>query len=73
MNTSKNRLTISDVIKSFEDRIGGKFQPDRRFYEKIGTNQKRWGLIVKGKAEPFLSEAQRISDFFGVPLNQLVA
>lgn len=61
---------IEKVILKFEERISLKFVPDDRFYKKVGINQKRFGMIVKGKLEMYAYEAKSLSDFFGVSVNE---
>ncbi|MFA6126353.1 MAG: hypothetical protein WC699_03520 [Bacteroidales bacterium] len=49
-----------------------KFKPDRAFYQAIGINHKRWGLIYRGEIEPVVSELQRIADYFKVDFTELM-
>lgn len=64
---------IKIILSQYEDRIGGKFKPDRRFYDKVGINPKRFGQLRRGDKIPLLDEASRLSDFFSVPLATLCA
>lgn len=48
------------------------FKPNLDFYQKVGINQKRWGLIYKGKLEPTLTEVERVADFFKIPVTNFL-
>ena len=48
------------------------FRPDRSFYDSVKINQKRWGQIVKGKADPKLSELRAIADYFKIEVSELI-
>ncbi|WP_342084790.1 hypothetical protein [Dyadobacter sp. OTU695] len=63
---------IELAMRKYEERICGKFRPDRRFYLKVGINQKRFGQLMRQEKPIYLFEAQRLSDFFGVPLADIV-
>lgn len=71
--TMEHQTPISTTLAKYEDRIGGKFKPDKRFYEKVGINSKRFGQLVRGEKIPLLDEASRLSEFFSVPLTALCA
>lgn len=49
-----------------------RFKPNRRFYHKVGINQKRWGQIYRGETEPLISELQRIAIYFNVDIQTLI-
>ncbi len=66
-----NQTPIQNTLSQYEDRIGGKFKPDKRFYNKVGINSKRFGQLLRGEKIPLLDEAARLSDFFNVPIDQL--
>lgn len=68
-----DQTPIQSTLTQYEDRIGGKFKPDRRFYDKVGINPKRFHQLLRGDKIPLLDEASRLSDFFGVPLATLCA
>jgi hypothetical protein len=63
--------TLTSVLSQFEGQIGGKFKPDKRFYDRVGVNQKRFGQLVRGEKPMYLFEARNLSEFFSVPLEQL--
>lgn len=67
----KDQTPISTTLAKYEDRIGGKFKPDKRFYEKVGINSKRFAQLARGEKTPLLDEAVRLSEFFSVPLTTL--
>jgi transcriptional regulator with XRE-family HTH domain len=38
----------------------------------VKINQKRWGQIMKGKADPKLSELRAIATYFKVDITELI-
>ncbi|RAJ97590.1 hypothetical protein LX87_02493 [Larkinella arboricola] len=60
------------VLQGYEDRIGGRFKPDNRFYKKVKINQKRFGQLVRGEKPIFGFEARNLAMFFEVPLESLL-
>lgn len=69
----EHQTPISTTIAQYEDRICGKFKPDKRFYETVGINSKRFYQLVRGEKEPVASELVNLSKFFSVPLTTLCA
>ncbi|MBU1820768.1 MAG: hypothetical protein KKG00_04545 [Bacteroidetes bacterium] len=65
------KTPIQTALGQYEDQIGGKFKPDKRFYERVGINSKRFAQLVRGDKVPLLDEAARLSEFFNVPLQAL--
>ena len=63
--------TIKKIIKKREA-VGFVFKPEKSFYETVGINQKRWGQIYRGEAEPLVSELKAIALFFNVELTELI-
>lgn len=57
---------LEQVIAEFEDKILGKWEPDRRFYDKVGINQKRFGMLVRNEIDILLSETKALANFFGI-------
>lgn len=68
-----NQTPIQNALAQYEDRISGKFKPDKRFYEKVGINSKRFGQLLRGEKPPLLDEAAQLAEFFDVSLDQLCA
>lgn len=62
---------LHTAINSYEAITKSRFSPTKDFYESVGINRIRFWQLVKGKKEPLLSEAARLSDFFSVPLATL--
>lgn len=62
---------IKKMLEEYEKQVGLRLKPDKRFYSKVGINQKRFGQLVRGEKTPLLDEAARLSDFFNVPLQTL--
>jgi hypothetical protein len=44
------------------------FKPNRKFYESVGINSKRWGMLYRGDLEPTQSEIQALSEYFDIPV-----
>jgi hypothetical protein len=62
---------LGNALTQFENRIGGKFKPDKRFYNQVGVNQKRFGQLIRGEKPIYGYEARNLSEFFSVPLETL--
>ncbi|WP_138993478.1 hypothetical protein [Larkinella sp. C7] len=63
---------VKGALEGYENRIGGRFKPDNRFYQKVGINQKRFGQLVRGEKPILGFEARNLSNFFGVTLESLL-
>lgn len=66
------QTALQIVIDDYEVRGKSKFSPTKDFYASIGINRIRFWQIVKGKKEPLISEAAKLSDFFSIPLESLI-
>ena len=67
-----NQNNLSMALHQYEDRIKGRFKPDRRFYNSVGINQKRFGQLLRGEKPIMGFEARNLSQFFGVSLESLI-
>lgn len=63
---------VQEALQGYENRIGGRFKPDSRFYQKVGINQKRFGQLVRGEKPIMGFEARNLSQFFGVSLESFL-
>jgi hypothetical protein len=63
---------LSMALQGYEDRIKGKFKPDRRFYTAVGINQKRFGQLVRGTSDITRTEILALSRFFEIPVTDLL-
>lgn len=64
---------IQRVVTEYENRIGTAFKPTpERFYKRVGVNQKRFGQLLRGEKEPVTSELRTLSQFFQVPITELI-
>ncbi len=70
--TDSTITPVASAFHSYQDRIGGQFKPDKRFYDKVGINRKRFGQILRGEKPLFTHEARSLSDFFSVPVTDLL-
>jgi hypothetical protein len=62
---------VKIALTQYEDRIGGKFKPDERFYKRVGINSRRFGQLLRGEKPILGFEAINLSNFFNVPLDEL--
>lgn len=44
------------------------FKPTKEFYDTVGINSKRWGLLYRGNLEPTQSEIQALAGYFELPI-----
>lgn len=71
---TKEKLTpIQIVLTRYEERIRGKWKPDGRFYKAVGINQKRFGMILRGKLPMYGYEAKALAEFFGVEMSDILS
>lgn len=66
------KITLSDALITYENRISGKFKPDVRFYRKVGINQKRFGQLLRGEKPIFYHEVESLAKFFEVPIERIL-
>ena len=59
------------AIENYENSLLTKFKPNRKFYDRTGINQKRWGKIICGKESPRISELKALSEIFKTPIETL--
>jgi hypothetical protein len=65
--------TIQQAVSDYESRIGTPFKPTTDlFYKKVNINQKRFGQLLRGEKEPVTSELKALSNFFNVPIANLI-
>lgn len=64
--------TLKEIVQSYEDRIGTKFIPSKKFYANVSINQKRYGMLLRAEKDITLKEAKKISEFFNVPITDLL-
>ncbi|WP_028526308.1 hypothetical protein [Runella limosa] len=69
--TTTEQTPLQRVVKQYEERMCGKWKPNNRFYNEIGINQKRFGMLMRGKLPIYAFEAKSLSDFFKVPVTDL--
>ena len=71
LNTIIQKNGISQALEAYENRIGGTYKPDERFYKKVSINQKRWGQLVRGEKPPYAFELKNLSNFWDIPVLEL--
>jgi hypothetical protein len=75
MNTQTTlpQTPLHRVIGNYEKRICGKWKPNNDFYNAVGINQKRFGLVLRGELPMYYFEAQSLAKFFGVSVDEVVS
>lgn len=64
---------IQRVLSQFEQRNGSRFAPNRElFYDRVGINQKRFGMLLRGELPMYVFEVVNLAKFFGVEVMQLI-
>ncbi|MEZ4904243.1 MAG: hypothetical protein R2822_22070 [Spirosomataceae bacterium] len=66
-----SQTPLQVIAAQHEEKIGLKFAPDKRFYQKIGINSKRFGQLLRGEKTLNVNEAKSLSEFFRVPVTDL--
>ena len=59
------------VFDKYSNHVGG-FKPNPIFYKKVGINHKRFAMLLRGSKEPVTSELKALSEFFNVPITELI-
>ena len=62
------RTQLQETVQQYEERIGGKWKPDQRFYKKVAINRKRFGMLLRGELELYAFEVKNLCHFFEVPV-----
>ena len=62
---------LKTVFDNYGNRVGG-FKPNPIFYKKVGINHKRFAMLLRGSKEPVTSELKALSEFFNVPITELI-
>ena len=68
----QTQITIKQAVQNFEDRNLTKFKPTKKFYETTKINRIRFGQLVEGKKQMYVSELKALSEFFNVPVTELI-
>lgn len=63
---------LQKAVGQYEERLRGKWKPNSRFYESVGINQKRFGMLLRGELPMYGFEAKSLSVFFNVPIHDLI-
>lgn len=74
MQSKLNAQTpLQAVISRYEERNGCPFVPTRKmFYDRVGINQKRFGMLLRGELPIYGFEAKALAEFFGVAVTKLL-
>lgn len=69
---TQTQTPLQKAVEQYEALICGKWRPNNHFYNEVGINQKRFGMLLRGKLPMYVFEAERLSAFFAVPLKDLI-
>jgi hypothetical protein len=74
MEQTFRETRLMPIVKSYEERIGFSFKPNKNTYEKLGINRKRLGMLLSGDAKTPLKvvEVTTLSKFFGVSTDEIL-
>lgn len=71
--TMNTKTPLQLAISEYETRNGSPFVPTRKlFYERVGINQKRFGMLMRGELPMYGFEAKALADFFGVEVTDIL-
>ncbi|QHT65676.1 XRE family transcriptional regulator [Rhodocytophaga rosea] len=70
IDMDRPKKTIAEAIEE-KQLPGTAWKPTKELYKKIGINQKRFGLILKGKIRPYADEITTIAEYFKLDKSQL--
>lgn len=65
-------MTKSNIAQAIEGSSKLVFKAQKEFYETVEINQKRWGLIYKGRLKPTFDEVERVSKYFQIPIDKFL-
>lgn len=71
-DTIIEKNAISKALEAYENRIGGQYKPDARFYSKVSINQKRWGQLVRGEKCPYAFELKNLANCWDISILELL-
>ena len=73
MSITKNIATpLQRAVIAYEQRVRGRWKPTDDFYNYIGINQKRFGMLLRGELLMNSNEIKALAEFFDVsPLDLL--
>lgn len=69
--TTTLETPLQRVVSNYEERICGKWKPNRDFYNHVRINQKRFGMLLRGEAQMTMAEGKVIARFFNIPITDL--
>jgi hypothetical protein len=72
--TTNTQTPLQRVVNRYEQRNGSPFVPTRKlFYDRVGINQKRFGMLLRGELPLYGFEAVSLAQFFGVEVTELLS
>ena len=68
----QRQITLREAVQNFEDKSLTKFKPSKKFYESTKINRIRFGQLIRGQKQMYASELRTLSQFFQVPITELI-
>lgn len=69
---TQTQTPLQKAVEQYEGRLRGKWKPNSHFYNEVGINQKRFGMLLRGDLPMYGFEAKKLSAFFDFPLKDLI-
>lgn len=67
------KTPLQRAVAKYEERNGCPFVPTRKmFYDRVGINQKRFGMLLRGELPLYDFEVVKLARFFGVEVTELL-
>lgn len=63
---------LAAALDAFEAKLPGQFRPDKKFYNLVGINRKRFGQLLRGDAKMYTEEAKKLAEVLNVPVTDLL-
>ena len=69
---SDNNEPAGVLIKILTSNTVFGFKPQREFYNSIGINQKRFGMLCRDQVSPTLQELKAVCDYFSADIKEFI-
>lgn len=71
--TTDTETPLQVAVSKYEQRTGSPFVPTKKlFYERVGINQKRFGMLLRGQLPMYGYEVTALAEFFGVEVTEIL-
>lgn len=72
VNQNDNQKPIGIIVKIITSKTHFGFKPKREFYNSIGINQKRFGMLCRNQISPTLEELKAVCEYFGTDIKNFI-